>query len=149
MIACFPPVEEDEMTRNAKILVIMPAGSRRAQLMARLKALGAAPVGAENCRQAQQVLAHRHGPNVVISDVAFPDGDWRDTLAQSQRRPKAVGFLVSTPIADHSLWSEVLWRGAYDLLVEPYSTSELRRVVEGALRATGILSPPLGAAAAF
>jgi DNA-binding NtrC family response regulator len=124
-----------------KVLVIMSAGERRTQLSACLKALGVAPVEVEDCRQARHALARRDPLKLVISDVDFCDGDWRDTLAASQLRPGGASFLVSTPFPDHGLWSEALWRGAYDLLVEPYSAMELRRIVEGALRAYAELSP--------
>jgi DNA-binding NtrC family response regulator len=122
-----PPIE--------KVLVIMSAGQRRTQLCTCLKKLGAAPMEVEDCRHARQELARRNALKLVISDVDFQDGDWREILAAAQQRPGGVSFLVTTPYPDHSLWSEALWRGAYDLLVEPYSASELRRIVEGALRA--------------
>jgi DNA-binding NtrC family response regulator len=128
-----PPIE--------KVLVIMCAGERRSQLSACLRKLGAAPIEVEDCRQARLVLARRDKLKLVISDVDFRDGDWRETLAAAQQRPAGVSFLVTTPFPDHSLWSEALWRGAYDLLVEPYSASELRRIVEGALRAQTETSP--------
>jgi DNA-binding NtrC family response regulator len=127
--------EKLEMPPNEKVLVIMGSGARRSQLSACLKALGAEPTEVEDCRQARRALAKRSPLKLVISDVDFRDGDWRDTLAAAQLRPGGVGFLVSTPFPDHGLWSEALWRGAYDLLVEPYSASELRRIIEGALRA--------------
>ena len=43
--------------------------------------------------------------------------------------------VVSSPHADERLWSEVLWRGAYDLLVEPHESREVHQTVTGALRA--------------
>lgn len=137
------------MPPNEKVLVIMARGERRSQLSACLKALGAAAVEVEDCRQARQALAKRGPLKLVISDVDFGDGDWRDTLAAAQQRPGGISFLVSTPLPDHGLWSEALWRGAYDLLVEPYSASELRRIVEGALRAQQTHTSPFRAMAAI
>lgn len=137
------------MPPNEKVLVIMAAGERRSQLSACLKALGAAPVEVEDCGQARRALAKRGALNLVISDVDFRDGDWRDMLAAAQQRPGGVSYLVSTPLPDHGLWSEALWRGAYDLLVEPYSASELRRIVEGAWRAQEIHTSPFRAMAAI
>jgi DNA-binding NtrC family response regulator len=122
------------MPLNEKVLVSMAGGERRSQLSVCLKALGATPLEADDCRMARRALARRGPLKLVISDVELSDGDWRDVLAAAQLRPGGVSFLVSTPFPDHSLWSEALWRGAYDLLVEPYSASELRRIVEGALR---------------
>jgi FixJ family two-component response regulator len=46
-----------------------------------------------------------------------------------------ASVVVSARLADERLWSEVLWRGAYDVIVEPYEAEEVRRIVEGALRA--------------
>jgi DNA-binding NtrC family response regulator len=125
----------EKICSNPKVLVIMPHGERRSQLSACLRALGAVAIEVDDCRQARQALARRGPLKLVISDVDFRDGDWRDTLAAAQQRPGGAGFLVSAPFPDYELWSEALWRGAHDLLVEPYSTSELRRIVESALRA--------------
>jgi DNA-binding NtrC family response regulator len=124
------------MTDKAQILVIMPPGLRRSELMAALKVLDTNPIEAADCREARRLLANRRRLNLVISDVDFRDGDWRDNLALTQERPDGVAFLVSTPLADEELWSEALWRGAYDVLAEPYSTMELCRIVEGALRSS-------------
>lgn len=139
---------KEKIGRNEKVLVVMPRGERRSQLSAGLRALGAVPVEVDDCRQARQALARRSPLKLVISDVDFRDGDWRDTLAAAQQRPGGAGFLVSAPFADYELWSEALWRGAHDLLVEPYSASELRRIVESALRAYDAALTPLKAMAA-
>ena len=44
------------------------------------------------------------------------------------------------------LWSEALWRGVHDLLVEPYENFEVKRAVEGALRAVSCSGPVRGEA---
>jgi hypothetical protein len=41
---------------------------------------------------------------------------------------------VSSPAADEHFWSEILWRGVHDLLVEPHDADQVRRAVEGAIR---------------
>jgi FixJ family two-component response regulator len=40
--------------------------------------------------------------------------------------------VVCAPGADQRLWAEVFWRGAGDLLVEPYSREQVRSIVEAA-----------------
>jgi len=35
------------------------------------------------------------------------------------------------------LWSEVMWWGVHDMLVEPFTKNEAQQVLEGALRAGG------------
>ena len=135
------------MTDKAQILVIMPLGERRSELTACLRALDTNPIAVADCREARQILANRRRLNLVISDADFRDGDWRDNLALTQQRPDGTAFLVSTPLADEELWSEALWRGAHDVLVEPYSASELCRIVEGALRSSDTFSTRLRAIA--
>lgn len=130
-----------------KVLVAMEYGLRRSQLTAGLTALGLHPIEAGDCATARRILAGRRPLKLVVSDATFRDGDWRDLLAAAQQRSEPVSFMVSAPFPDHDLWSEALWRGAYDLLVEPYSSGELRRIIDGALRAQRLESRPLQAMA--
>jgi DNA-binding NtrC family response regulator len=125
----------------------MEYGPRRSQLADGLRALGLVPIEVDDCAQARDALAKRRPLKLIISDATFRDGDWRDTLASAQQPPTAASFLVSAPFPDHGLWSEALWRGAFDILVEPYSASELRRIVEGALRAQELAATQLQATA--
>jgi FixJ family two-component response regulator len=50
-----------------------------------------------------------------------------------EQRLDARVILVS-PVSDAALWSEAVWRGAYDVLIEPFHSWEFSRSVEGALR---------------
>ena len=88
-----------------------------------------------NCQEAGALLATRPPVEVIITDVTLPDGNWCDIFKYLVDHNVDASVVVSSVRADESLWSEILWRGAYDLLVEPYENRELRRVVEGALRA--------------
>jgi DNA-binding NtrC family response regulator len=135
------------MSPTGKVLVAMEYGQRRSQLSAGLQALGLSPVEVGDCGEARRALARRSSLPLVITDATFRDGDWRDMLSAVQQRPEPASFLVSAPFPDHDLWSEALWRGAYDLLVEPYSAGELRRIVDGALRAQSLAARPLQAMA--
>ena len=80
--------------------------------------------------------AYRADPDidVVITDLTLPDGNWCDILKYLVDEGIRANVVVNAPFADERLWSEILWRGAYDLLVEPYENFELKRVVEGAAR---------------
>jgi FixJ family two-component response regulator len=62
-----------------------------------------------------------------------PDGTWidvRDIIAQVQ--PEIL-IIVTDPKADERLWAEVLNRGAYDLLAQPFYEPEVRRVLTAAV----------------
>lgn len=76
---------------------------------------------------------------VVVTDLTLPDGNWSDVLRWTVNLGHQTNVVVCTPVADEHLWSEVLWRGGFDLLVGPYEREEIRRVIEGARRS---LFPP-------
>ena len=71
--------------------------------------------------------------DLVLTDAELPDGSWQDLLQFVLDSRKACEILVSSRCADEDLWAEVLQRGAYDLLVEPYDQKEVCRIIERAL----------------
>ena len=122
------------MKTEAMALVVMNQ-ERRLPLLANLKKLNLDVLTVANCQEARVLLATRPPVEVIITDVTLPDGNWCDIFKYLADYNVQASVVVSSALADENLWSEILWRGAYDLLVEPYEDRELRRVVEGALRA--------------
>ena len=57
-----------------------------------------------------------------------------DTVAYYELASSVKG----SPRGDEKLWPEVLWRGAFDLIVEPFESFEVRRIVDGTLRAARV-----------
>jgi DNA-binding NtrC family response regulator len=71
--------------------------------------------------------------DVVISDMDFPDGSWRDIARLSERvseQPPAV--IIATDVLEPRLWAEALSCGAYDVLAKPFNTREVLHVVRSA-----------------
>ena len=122
------------MKSDALALVVMNQ-ERRLPLLANLKKLNLDVLTVANCQQARALLATCPPVEVIITDVTLADGNWRDIFKCLADHNVPASVVVSSAPADENLWSEILWRGAYDLLVEPYEKGEVRRVVEGALRA--------------
>jgi AmiR/NasT family two-component response regulator len=115
------------------ILVIAPpvtAGS----LLAELQALQLPILRANDCRQARAVFRYRSDVDVVVVPVSLPDGNWSDVHRSLVDTGLRASLVVLASEADPGLWSEVIWRGGYDLLVEPYAPSEVHHCIEGALR---------------
>jgi len=73
--------------------------------------------------------------DIVITQVSLKDGNWCDVLAFVVNRGVEARVVVSSTVADERFWSEALWRGVYDVLLEPYDVLEVRRIVDGALLA--------------
>ena len=118
-------------------LLLVMCGERRTQLLEILESSDAHVLTVSSCREARRVLKTHPTIEVVIADLSHPDGNWCDILKCLVDSGISASIVVSAPYADDRLWSEVLWRGAYDLLVEPHESFEVRRIVEGAARAAG------------
>jgi len=132
------------MLTSVVLLVMAPPASR--QVASDLESLeGVSVLLARDCREAREVLSARPDVSLVFTDVSHADGNWSDLLRFVVNRGIAAHVVVCSRHADENLWSEVLWRGGYDVVVEPFDRTELARVVEGALRT---MSPRLSARAA-
>jgi hypothetical protein len=55
-------------------------------------------------------------------------------LQDLQRREHPPQLVVTSRLADDALWSEVLNRGGYDVLPEPFEHEEVERVISSARR---------------
>ena len=117
------------------IALLVMSRERRSPLLKSLKLLDIEVLAVETCQQARALLQTHPPVDVVITQVTLPDGNWCDVFKYLVDNAVQASLVVSSPHADEILWSEVLWRGAYDLIVEPYQADELRKTLEGALRA--------------
>jgi len=105
-------------------------------LLSKLESVDAKFLAAENCRDARTVLRDQEDVNVIVTDTTLTDGNWCDVLNHVSHLGSRANVVVTSEVGDERLWSEVLWRGAYDLLIEPVETREVQQVMEGALRAS-------------
>ena len=133
------------MQRKITAMLIM-ARERRLPLLEALESCGIDVLPVCNCNAARCVLETQLQMQVVLTDTALPDGDWRDALdIVGQARPN-VQVIVCSRLADPSLWIDVLEWGAYDLLVQPYQCEEVRRILEAASARSYMRSLPLARA---
>ena len=88
---------------------------------------------ARNRQGASRVLRRMH-VRVVITDRDLPQGDWRDLLADLTSLEEPPMLVVTSRLADDSLWAEVLNMGGYDVLAQPFDSEEVTRVIGAALR---------------
>jgi len=66
--------------------------------------------------------------------VAGDNRGWIEALNAVRSLPHMPAFILTSRLADEQLWAEVLNRGGYDLLIQPYDSMEVTRVVEAARR---------------
>lgn len=128
---------EDRLQRKTRAVVVMPR-ERWPQILSELDSIGIEAWPAETCQQARKLLQDKSRVEVVLSDLSLTDGNWCNVFKHLIDNDIHASMVVIAQQADERLWSEVLWRGAHDLLVEPYEDGDVRQVVEGALRAVKI-----------
>lgn len=69
---------------------------------------------------------------IVICECKLPDGNWIEILNRTSRVFEPPLVIVTSRLADVSLWAEVLNLGGYDLLAKPFNRREVRHVLTSA-----------------
>lgn len=115
------------------VALLVMAQDGHGQLIEQLEASGIDFLLANDCGEAREIFEMQHSVQLVITDVALPDGDWGSVLELVQQIPLKAEVLVCVRDLSAGLWCEILQRGAYDLLVEPYRREEVLRILNGAV----------------
>ena len=127
------------------VAVAVESNQDRSRLVQLLDSLNVGVIAHKSLATLRRSLL-RDEVDLVITDVTLPDGNWIDVLRLTFEASTPPGIIVHSRLVNDRLWSEVLWRGAYDMLIAPYSTDDGCAIIEGALR-TGCLlarSQPIG-----
>jgi len=106
---------------------------RRLPLVDALESCGIEVLPVCDCNEARRTLETKPPVQVVITDSALPDGNWRRVLEIVAQECANIEVVVSLRLGDSTLWLDVLEQGGYDVLVEPYQHEEIRRIVEAAV----------------
>lgn len=102
---------------------------------------------AGTCREARAHLMCGSVP-LVLCERELPDGNWRDILACIAETAAPPYLIVTSRVADESLWAEVLNLGGFDVIAKPFSPAEVRHVLHTAWLRTRRASSTNGARAA-
>jgi DNA-binding NtrC family response regulator len=113
-------------------LVITSSKHDCGYLEAILGGLGCRISAARTCEEAAARI--REGkPRMVVCEADLPDGNWKDILENAAAMEDEPALIVTSRLADERLWAEVLNRGGYDVLAQPFDTEEVTRVLSLAL----------------
>ena len=80
---------------------------------------------------AREVIQAKHY-GVVLTEAALPDGTWLDVLTVARETTPPSQVIVTRAFADARFWAEALNLGAYDLIPQPFTASEVRRILANA-----------------
>ncbi len=93
--------------------------------------LGSLPVLLEHVADLQHARAAIQAEPypVILTEATLPDGTWRDVLDMVRGIVPGPAVIVTDPSADAHFWAEALNLGAYDLIAQPFTTAEVRRIL--------------------
>jgi two-component system, chemotaxis family, chemotaxis protein CheY len=130
--------KDDDMQPKITAMLIM-ARERRLPLLEALESCGIDVLPVCDCNEARYALETQPQVQVVLTDAALPDGDWRVVFEVVAKGRPNIEVVVCSRLGDHRLWLDVLEQGAYDVLVEPYQCEEIRRILEAAAATSNIV----------
>lgn len=107
-------------------VVAMTSGAARA-IASALNELGFSVRQTPSVGEAAGLAA---GSAAVFTEVALPDGNWRDLVEQVKLRDPAVPVILCGAAGTAELWWDALECGVLDIVSPPYSVVDLSRVLE-------------------
>ena len=77
----------------------------------------------------------REPPDVVVSNTSLQDhSDWKHVLHEIESAGGVQPLIITSRVADESLWAEVLNLGGFDVLAQPFDREEVTRILSSAVR---------------
>ncbi len=77
----------------------------------------------------------REPPDVVVCNTSLPDqSDWKHVLQEIESAGGLQPLIITSRLADESLWAEVLNLGGFDVVAQPFDREEVARVLGSAVR---------------
>lgn len=67
--------------------------------------------------------------SIVLCESELLPGTWKDMLEHISAHPDPPLMIVTSRLADEYLWVDALNHGVYDVLMKPFDTEELSRVL--------------------
>jgi hypothetical protein len=108
--------------------MLVMARQRRASLLDALASCGIELLPVCDCNEARRMPDTQPAAQVVVTDTALPDGDWRRVLEMVVQGRGNIEVVVSLRLSGHTIWTDVLEHGGHEVLVEPYQHGEVQRI---------------------
>jgi DNA-binding NtrC family response regulator len=124
-------MSHEDSDRVRVLLAMAPEEAGFQGILSSLESLGMDLAVVSDCRGVRRQLRTTN-PSVVMSGVTLCDGNWCDLLSFVVESGVGASVIVVSWETDERLRSEVISRGAYDLISTPLSPPQLRRCIEEA-----------------
>ena len=84
-----------------------------------------------DCKHARTAIENS-AYQVILTEASLPDGTWLDVLGLARLLTPGTEVIVTDRFADARFWAEALNLGAYDLIAQPFATTEVQRILANA-----------------
>ncbi len=123
----------------ARILVCDDEASLRQMLEVLLRRAGYEVQAVGSCQEAIARLSGAPPCELVITDLAMPDGSGMQVLEAAKRCDEALQVIMITAFASTEQAVEAMRLGAYDYIQKPFKNTELLAQIEKALEKSSIV----------
>ena len=120
------------MIGRTRVLIALADPASRKRLSNLLPQQDVEPVFASTLREARAVLTHEPVSLVVCQD-SLRDGSYRDLLPVARAARHDVPVVVTSRVDNPEEYLEAMKLGAFDFVAEPFSRTEVDRIVHNAL----------------
>ena len=117
---------------QGKVLFVSPSAEHADALTEMLKPLSIPLEQAPDLRRAKSRLDQEEY-GVILTEARLPDGNWEDIMKVVNEARVYSTVVVTDPFADARFWADALQLGCYDVLAQPFSCSEVQRIISNAL----------------
>ncbi len=124
---------------GARILVVDDEAGLREMLHVLLKRHGYTVEVAEGQSRAVELLRKPHTFDIVVTDLAMPDGSGMGVLAEARQVDESTQVIMITAYATTGQAVQAMREGAYDYIKKPFKNDELLAVIEKALEKRAIV----------
>ena len=113
------------MPKAPRALAVLPDPDCRKALLQVLVTCGIEPVLCSTIREARASLGSEPA-DVVFCETSFADGNFEDLLRALGSGELSPPVIVCSRLYDPALYLDLMDRGAFDFIVYPYRTEEVR-----------------------
>jgi len=127
------------MGQTGNALVAISDRENREALVQALPACGFEPVVCSTFGEVQEILASQ-ATDVLLCDTAFADASFDDLPRDISSGELTPPVIVCSQFYDPAIYLEAIYRGAFDYIVYPYGTDEVRWILGTALGRSAALA---------
>ena len=132
------------MMRAGRALVAIADRENREALMQVLEVWGLEPIYCSTIDEVRAILTSEVD-DVVFCDTAFAHDSFEELPRAISSGELIAPVIVCSRLYDPAVYLEVMYRGAFDFIVFPYRTDEVRWVLDTAFRRSSESAPRLKA----